>query len=76
MVNDVVMLNAKEMPLGGKPKSVHLVFSFVNDSLFWWSMATIASRKFLAFVMSFWERLVKCRPCEPWHRASAVSPCV
>ena len=70
MVNDVVLLNAKETPLRGKPKSGHLVFSFVNDSLFWWSMASRICDVTLE------TKSEKRRPYEPRHRWSVESPYV
>ena len=65
-----MLLNAKETPLRGKPKSGHLVFSFVNDSLFWWSMASRICDVILG------TKSEKHRPCEPWHRLSVESPYV
>ena len=67
-MNDVVLLKAKETPLRGKPKSGHLAFSFVNDSLFWWSMACRIRDVTLE------TKSEKRRPCELQYRWSVEIP--
>ena len=72
------MLNAK-VNIGERQTnvkdSVHLVFSFVNDSLYCWAMATMASREMWRICkVILGTSIEESRPCDPRHRWSAVSP--
>ena len=55
--------------------SVHLVFSFVNNSLCWWTIAKMASRETCSICsVTLGTTSEKCRPCDPRHRRSTVPP--
>ena len=55
--------------------SVHLVFSFVNNSLYLWTMAKMASRETCSICyITLGAMSEKCRPCDPRHRWSAMPP--